>query len=118
MVSAAPCFAQPDTSSLPRPRFANTPSSTNCREPLGRSCEVSSSHIDDNGLVASKVRYVSSLATATHLRERPESAHPCDPHWQTPGPIKHPRRQFQPALPRSSLPRAAQNRASTFSAAS
>jgi len=35
----------------------------------------------------------------------------CDPHWQTPGPIKHPRRQFQPALPRSSLPRAVQNRA-------
>src|SRR5215831_9510529 len=35
----------------------------------------------------------------------------CDPHWQTPGPIKHPRRQFQPALPRSALQRAAQNRA-------
>ena len=38
----------------------------------------------------------------------------CDPHWQTPGPIKHPRRQFQPALPRSSLQRAAQNRAVYF----
>ena len=38
----------------------------------------------------------------------------CDPHWQTPGPIKHPCRQFQPALPRSSLQRAAQNRAVYF----
>src|SRR5215831_2160836 len=38
----------------------------------------------------------------------------CDPHWQTPGPIKHPRRHFQPALPRSSLQRAAQNRAVYF----